>query len=93
MCLKIVSRVIQSFESEGGQGSKFQKSEMLNWVLLVNCYDGTNDMESNLSTAGIPYDDKTGESIQTPIGNHVQRTIVNKVVPAAMAETMGWNLK
>jgi hypothetical protein len=86
LCLNNVRQVIQAFVSPDGM-----QTEMFYWLKMIICYDGGSDLEINLENAGIPFNDDAGMYPQLPVSTYVQRIIVNKVGPAAMAETMGWS--
>lgn len=65
---------------------------MYNWVQMINCFSGFGDITLYLDIADIPHELGADQHIQTmfSLGGFGVKTIVNKVVPAAMAETMGW---
>jgi len=86
LCLDTIRNVIGSFEPE-----QSRQVEMFYWVKMINCYNGTNDLTIYLDRADIPYNDKADQHVQMALSNIAQQTIVNKVVPMAMAEAMGWS--
>lgn len=87
-CLDTIKNVINAQEAGGVHGA-----EMFHWVKMLNCYDGSGDLMIYLERAAIPYNDDAGEGIQLSYSNFVHNIIVNKVVPSAMAETMGWTIE
>jgi hypothetical protein len=87
-CLRNIRNVLQSYNSD-----QAKQTEMLYWLQMLNCYDGTGDEEIYLRRASIPHNDDAGQHVQVfRAGGVVQGIIVNKVASAAMAETMGWTL-
>ncbi len=86
-CLNTIQKVIDSYETE-----KTRQFEMFYWVRLLNCFYDFDDFMVYLDIANIPYNDAANQHIQIP---HVAsftatNTIVNRIVPTAMSETMGW---
>ncbi len=65
--------------------------EMFYWVKLINCYDDTESLVVYLQTAGLSNGKYDGPVSLSGSGLILNR-IVNQVIPAAMAETMGWKL-
>lgn len=88
LCLSTIRSAKNSLQDE-----ELRPTEMFYWLKMVNCYNGTSDLKYYLDRAGIDTNsDGSVSGIQIPISNLVQSTIVNKVAPMAMAETMGWTL-
>lgn len=87
-CLETIKNVISTQEAGG-----VRQAEMFHWVKMLNCYDGSGDLTIYLERAAIPYNDDAGEGIQLLYSSFVQDLIVNRVVPSAMAETMGWTIE
>lgn len=74
------------------QGSpQTQNTEMYYWVKLINCYDGSNDILIYLQRAGLSNGRADG-AFKMQGTSIVQDVLINKVIPSAMADTMGWSL-
>lgn len=86
-CLETIRNVISSQSADG-----IRQAEMFFWVKMVNCYDGTSDLNYYLERAGIPFNDDAGKHIQVALSNVTQNIIVNKAALTAMAETMQWEV-
>ena len=74
------------------EANKMQ-TEMFYWVKLINCYDGTSDVQYYLKRASISeYNHLAPDETHVSVfaSNIVQSTLVNDVNTMAMAEAMGW---
>lgn len=85
-CIETAQMVLETYEVE-----LRRELEMYHWLQMVNCYDGSNDIQIYLRQAGIPFNDDAGLNLQVPNAvSIIQKAIVNKAASMAMAETMGW---
>ncbi|MBR2575001.1 MAG: hypothetical protein IKE14_11805 [Loktanella sp.] len=85
-CIETAQMVLGTFEVE-----LRRELEMYYWLQMVNCYDGSNDVQIYLRQAGIPFNDEAGEHVQVSAAiSIIQDAIVNKAATMAMAEVMDW---
>lgn len=85
-CIETAQRLLETYEVEARR-----ELEMYHWIQMVNCYDGSDDIQLYLRQAGISFNDDEGENIQVPHSTvMIQSFIVNKAATMAMAETMDW---
>ena len=85
LCLNTIRKVVGSYETE--QARQF---EMFYWVYMINCFDDSDDIMIYLDIANMPYNDAANQHIQVAHFSSLTDTIVNRLVPTAMAETMDW---
>ncbi len=87
MCLDDVEGVLSSFEDKSRA-----ELEMLYWVRLLNCYREEEYLNVHLKSTEL-WDKKLGEkNFSVLFHGGVLGVIIEIVIPAAMAETMGWDM-
>ena len=64
---------------------------MFYWVQMLNYYDNTNDVHIYLQQAGLS-DGQADGSFRADLDRLIHTSIVDTVIPSAMADTMGWTL-
>jgi hypothetical protein len=85
-CIETAEMVLETYDVE-----LRRELEMYHWLQMVNCYDGSDDIQIYLQQAGIAFNDDAGLNVQVPTAvSIIQKAIVNKAASMAMAETMGW---
>lgn len=85
-CKEAASRLIGSQNDPA-----LASSEMFNWLKVANCYRNSNSSTHD-SLNGAGFTQQPGVLVGYGLDNMILGSILNVVIPSAMADTMGWTL-